>query len=512
MPPPPPSSPRGLALCALLPLLLSPRDARASSAIAPSARVPPLAGAPRPSSLPPAAGELLSSSAAAAAASCNLTAVNTFGFDWTTRVKEYPDGLAVNLTQCQVVCCALSDCVGYAWRDGGSGPASDICWPVASYTKLDPNSDPAYWIGVPPLPPQPSPGPPQPTPATWLPRIAAADMLYSPQDEMLPSTSLPMVGNGMLATQIMSDSIWVSGLYNGHLDTVSHRARIPATNAVPAPGLESAAALDVREATYFRRSWLDPAAPGACTAASKTSCSNAATRIFIEQRWFAHRALPSVLVMEVQILPGGNGADKGVGADAGADAPPFAMLLLANEPGAPSGDISFVPVPPSVPGNAPYTIVNGSTMIPEASYSPLLAACVLTSVFPPSGMLAVPAGEPYATAFFITVIRTTVETPAAELVDAAEADYAAAAALAADGKLRSSHIAEWAETVWAPAGFETDRFDTARAVNSSLYAIVSSFRVDRPWSSAPGGLTNGYDGHSFWGTFCPAARQPTTPL
>ena len=58
-------------------------------------------------------------------------------------------------------------------------------------------------------------------------------------------------------------------------------------------------------------------------------------------------------------------------------------------------------------------------------------------------------------------------------------------------------MAEWADTIW-PAGFETDRADLALAVNTSLYAILSSVRNDRPFGLSPGGLTAGYNGHSFW--------------
>merc|ERR1712226_1193038 len=39
----------------------------------------------------------------------------------------------------------------------------------------------------------------------------------------------------------------------------------------------------------------------------------------------------------------------------------------------------------------------------------------------------------------------------------------------------------------------------AVALNSSLYAILSSIRADGPaFSISPGGLTNGYNGHVFW--------------
>ena len=110
-------------------------------------------------------------------------------------------------------------------------------------------------------------------------------------------------------------------------------------------------------------------------------------------------------------------------------------------------------------------------------------------------MLYVSPSAPTETFFFVTVIRTSIETAPSDLLAAAEADYAAASALAQAGTLHSTHVAEWAETIWA-SGFETDRFDVARAVNSSLYAILSSIRNDRPFGSAPGGLTAGYNGHA----------------
>ena len=456
-----------------------------------------VAAAPAAPPPPPARA----AAAAASGSSCkNLTTTNTQDWAATTRSAAFPDGApGLDLPGCLALCCATGDCALFAFLDGGSGkPADNSCWPLSGAAGLGPASNPRHFIGLPP------PAPPVPPPASWAPRIAAGDMLYAGEDASVPPSQLPMLGNGLLATQVMSDSIWLSGVFNGYLTQApSHRARVPATNAVAAPGVQSGAALDVREATYFRRSYIDPSPPGACTAAATQSCSNAPARIVVEQRWYAHRALPSLLVMEVQVLPpdgsggGGGGGDTdraGGGGDTdraggGGDAPqPFAMLRLVNSPGAPSADLRLSPV--ALPAGLPYSAVNGSTLVAETNSSGLQALCVLTTDLPASGALPVSAGDPYATAFFFTIVRTSIETAPAQLVAAVQADHAQAAALAAQGALRSSHVAEWAETVW-PAGYETDRFDVARAVNSSLYAIVSSFRVDRPFGLAPGGLTNG---------------------
>ena len=39
----------------------------------------------------------------------------------------------------------------------------------------------------------------------------------------------------------------------------------------------------------------------------------------------------------------------------------------------------------------------------------------------------------------------------------------------------------------------------ALAANASLFAILSSLREEWAYGLAPGGLTNAYNGHSFWG-------------
>ena len=404
------------------------------------------------------------------------------------------DGVA-SPEACQALCAARAGCDLYSFcptLGAGGCPVAGGCWyyPLRELPNCEKNQ--ASWTSG--WRPAPSPPPPVPPPAAWLPRIAAGDMLYAARDDDVLPEHMPMVGNGFLATQVSSTDVWVSGLFNGY-QTVgpSHRARVPSTIAVAAPGQPGPAALDVREATYYRRSYLDPSPPGTCTAASTASCSNAPARIWIEQRLYAHRAIPSLLVMEVQVVPDAADAAPAAAAAAAAQAAPFAMLALSNKAGGPSADVGFAPVP--LPPDAPYTIVNGSTHIAESNTSGLQAVALLTSLLP--AVLAVPAADPHATFAFLTVARTSIETPPGGLVAAVQADFATAAALAAAGTLHAAHIAEWAATVW-PAGFGTDRGDVARAVNTSIYAILSSVRNDRPYGLSPGGLTSGYNGHSFW--------------
>jgi hypothetical protein len=330
------------------------------------------------------------------------------------------------------------------------------------------------------------PSPPSNLPSDWVESYLQADLLFAPSDSSVNPSQLPEIGNGFLATQLMTESIWVSGLFNGYLtETPSHRARIPATNAISAPGTESAAALHIRNATYYRRSYIDPSG-GTCSLTSTDSCSNAAARIIIEQRWYAHRSLPSLMVMELQILPTSSTTNP-------PDATVFAMLKLTNHPGGPSGDINFTTV--NTDPNSPYTILNGTTLIAETNSSSLQAVSIVTTNLPSSGLLAIDVLNPFDTTYFFTVIRTTIETAANDLVEAALVDYEAAEGLSISGTLHSTHVAEWASTIWT-VGYETDRFDVAQAVNSSIYAILSSVRNDRPFGLSPGGLTTGYNGHS----------------
>jgi hypothetical protein len=394
------------------------------------------------------------------------------------RVAALPDGIPHSSpAACCAACNAQPDCVAWALDTGSGG----TCWPLASYKGTVPAQNRVF--GGPPTPPPPPPPPPPPT--DWAAKVLARDMLYTASDAHVDPNNMPMIGSGFVATQIMSDSIWVAGLFNGYLTRdPSHRARLPATAAVAAPGTPGPAALDMREATYYRRSFLDPSPPGACTDASAVSCSNAPARITIEQRWYAHRSRPAVMVLEVQVLADAN-APRGVNASA-----PFAMLLLRNNPGDASADLSLAPTSGAPPGS---TMLCGMTRVGETNTSGTQSLCVLTSTLPATP-LRVDASAPYATATFLTVVRTSIETAVPQLTAAAAADYNAATAAAVNGSLHAEHVAEWAATIW-PSGFETDRADLALAVNSSLYAILSSVRNDRPFGLSPGGLTAGYHGH-----------------
>jgi hypothetical protein len=396
------------------------------------------------------------------------------------RSAKFPNGVNTKtVAGCCAACDGASDCLGFVYA-----PAEQDCWPLAAYDALVPVSSDRIFGGKLPAPPPP----PSPPPPDWAQRVAVHDMLFASSDTSINPSHMPEVGNGFLATQVMGGSVFCAGLFNGYLTKdPSHRARLPATNAIRAPGDPGPAGLDVRQATYYRRSTLAPSPKGACTAASARSCTNAAVNVTIEQRWYAHRARPAVLVHEVQILPNASAASQD---------PLFAVLTLENTSGGDSADLTLAPSTTTPPAGTAMRC--GSTRVAETNASALQSLCILTTLLP-SPALQVPSSAAFATYFHFTVVRTSIETAPGDLEAATIAEYSAALGAASAGRLHAEHVEEWDQTIWA-SGFETDRGDLAAAVNSSLYAILSSVRNDREFGLSPGGLTGGYNGHGFWDT------------
>ena len=106
---------------------------------------------------------------------------------------------------------------------------------------------------------------------------------------------MPSVANGYIGTVIYSDTVHVSGVYNGkaypkkypiypiYLYQHPHRARIPSTASINfkirrTPG-NSSYALDVREGVFYK--WFE------------------AVNLTVEQRIYAHRSRKNLLVVEI---------------------------------------------------------------------------------------------------------------------------------------------------------------------------------------------------------------------
>jgi hypothetical protein len=390
-------------------------------------------------------------------------------------------------------------------------------------------------------------GVPRSIPPEWRPDAEGASLLYVESDGGLPGSQMPAVGNGYLATQIGSDALYVAGVFNGAAtEAPSHRARIPSPVNFRAPGNQQHAALHLREATYYRRSWIPaykdawfgfaPCGPWWANTAADSCTASSASKLWVEQRWYAHRVLRSVLVHEVEVI-----GDDGTVAEAmegrhlrrgpvyrkpyaspedvvrdgeaisdPGNPRPLALLKMVNNPGPPSPDIVFHDMTESYRRvhdgcGTVWSLRVGNIKAPETADSEVVAVAVLSSgPIPHDGHLAVTkSGVAYP---LITVVKTSLDLPPGThagsledaLVAAAVDDYRMATWLAQDGLLHATHLAAWGD-LWRAGVSVGGRPDIAPLLNASLYSILSNTRADWPWGASPGGLsTNGCECAAGW--------------
>lgn len=180
-----------------------------------------------------------------------------------------------------------------------------------------------------------------PPPNEWSSRIQNFDAFYNTDDSLTEFSKqyLPALANGYLSNNegVKCDTMFVSGIYNGESTSPSHRARFPATFAISVTNSSARGVLlDIRQAIYYKRG----AVPG---------CE-------YELRWYAHRALRHLYVMEIDINLI-DGFDK-------------CQLNITNNQGLPSEDISF---------NANETTNGILSTCGKTKYPKLLTVLVLLS-------------------------------------------------------------------------------------------------------------------------------------
>jgi protein-glucosylgalactosylhydroxylysine glucosidase len=340
-------------------------------------------------------------------------------------------------------------------------------------------------------------------PSEWLGEIEQANMLFACDESGVQL--FPVIGNGYLATNVNSQDLYLSGVFNGFSsDTPSHRARLqsPANTHVEGATV-IAAALNILQGTYVRR-YLVPYSPD-CSAGS--SCSTEPSGSVVQVTFLAHRVRRQVVATLVELLePRGQ-----------------VFLSLSTDPGPASSDVALE----TVPGFPPSMFaLNGSTLVPETNDSSVTAVAVVGYTLPaamqlndssPSHLTVVA----YATALDAmdalllerevnasTVARRRLANPT-ELIDSALEAVVGAVGDWQNGTLLSSHAQAWG-ALWSGGIEFQGRSDLQKASNASMYAILSTVREDRPYSLSPGGLgTNGYNGHTFWDA-CSFMSPPVT--
>lgn len=277
----------------------------------------------------------------------------------------------------------------------------------------------------------------------------------------------PSVGNGYLATTVYSDTVYVSGIFNGRgTKTPSHRARIPSTAAIivrsnlTSNATQELFRLNVEQGVFYHRLVVQ--------------------NFTLEQKIYAHRVHQHLLVTEISLQ--NNMRDT-------------VSLFLTNVFGPPSADIEFQrdDFPCKSQNDPKIDAMSGYIRITEEPDSPREGVAVIWGDIPPR-MLIKPSASTQ-TFFFITAIATSLD--AKDFVTSAREAYAAA--MEKPEELLASHVQAWRE-IWSAGRIEVEgNLTLAQTISGSLYYTLSSLRPSWIFGLSPGGLaTDGYDGHVFW--------------
>ena len=333
----------------------------------------------------------------------------------------------------------------------------------------------------------------------WAAKIARSDALFTADDRNLTWRQVPPLGNGMIGTAPGSPLIHLQGV-------VSNNTRAWLTSQLPSASLSSknmslaGALLDLREGTYLRRYH------------AASGCD-----FLLEQRWFAHRKLPALFVMEVEVnIPCGCkwlGSRLTVSVSQRiAPPPPGVNPGGVCKPGSKVDGIGgqidnkvckkttirMETVANTTASGHAAVVSVGTTLEPEGDMPIINVSRVETAVPPRLEFSAATCGAPQ-TQRFVSAIRSSVSTPGAvtgsDVRAAAERDYDAAMVAEGDA-LRNAHV-EAMSALWE-SGIEVGDSELAPVVNSSLYILLTGLRAMYNFSCCPTGLSDsGWFGTAF---------------
>ena len=247
----------------------------------------------------------------------------------------------------------------------------------------------------------------------------------------------PSVGNGYLATTVYSDTIYVSGIFNGRgTETPSHRARIPSTSAivvrtnVTSNTTEELFSLNVEQGVFYHRLNID--------------------NFTLEQRIYAHRVHQHLLVTEIALQ---NKMRDTV------------SLFMTNVFGPPSVDIEFQrdDFPRTSQNDPKINAMSGYIKITEEPTSRREGVAVVWGDIPPR--LEIQPSSQTQTFYFITAIATSLDTE--DFMTSARQAYTKA--LENPEELLESHVQAWKE-LWDEGRIEVEgNLTLAQTISGSLY-------------------------------------------
>eukprot|EP01060_Flectonema_neradi_P022022 TRINITY_DN3019_c2_g2_i1.p1 TRINITY_DN3019_c2_g2~~TRINITY_DN3019_c2_g2_i1.p1 ORF type:complete len:696 (+),score=137.70 TRINITY_DN3019_c2_g2_i1:75-2162(+) len=295
-------------------------------------------------------------------------------------------------------------------------------------------------------------------PSDWVKDYENADLMFSDRSS---EQYMPEVGNGNIAAAMLSDTMYMAGVFCGHTpplskgQTLSHRAGLtsPIKGLLKTPTTNQVHALHIRKGMFLSRYTLKDDSQ-------------------LEMRYYAHRTNKSLLVTEFNWW--GNSDETTIEFES---PKPVCSKCFGNE--IINTTQSTYGLVTTWTATTQGTETNGTTVTVSMSYvvgTQKLQIKNATSVV------------------FLSAFRNTLDsnTPGLDSLS----DWLAGMKTAVP-QLHDSHVTEWKE-LWT-GGLEVDRFDVARAFNTSMYFILSSVRNDVHHSLSPGGLaSDGYWGHSFW--------------
>ncbi|XP_013201193.2 protein-glucosylgalactosylhydroxylysine glucosidase [Amyelois transitella] len=297
-----------------------------------------------------------------------------------------------------------------------------------------------------------------------------------PADDRL----MPSIGNGHIATNIFSDTVYMNGVYNGRKGE-SHRARIPGwanirlNSTLTHFPYSPVYSLDTKEGVFKVQVDRD--------------------RSIVTQRIYAHRFYTRAIVNQIQVV-------------AKPHTDPNFMhheiwIAIKQMPGPDSEDIAFEPHTPEIFEGRTLWSTCGKTREPEDyEYQkyPVEVCAYWTSV---PDHLVVPQHGSRVITFAMTVDhnRTVARD---ELIKV----------LQEDGEdLYTKHVAHWRK-LYQHAGMEIEgNLKLSKIVNGIWYYYLSSLpseesyhRPEKFFGLSPTGLARGgsnfddYEGHNFWDT------------
>ncbi|CAG4943725.1 unnamed protein product [Colias eurytheme] len=308
----------------------------------------------------------------------------------------------------------------------------------------------------------------------------------SERDDIFSTHTLPTddrfmasIGNGHVATNVFSDTIYMNGLYNGRKGE-SRRARIPAWSNIR---LNSTLTHHPYSPVYS----LD-------TKRGVFKVTVDRDRSTVTQRIYAHRYYTRAIVNQIEVVPKTHVDPNFIHHEI--------WITIKQLPGPQSSDIDFAsPTPEIIEGRPSWRSCGKTRVAEDPEYQPMLVdVCAYWTSVPDH--LVVPQHRPRVFTFVMTVDNDQ---------DVARKEFVKV--LQADGdELFDKHVEEWGK-LYQEASMEIEgNLKLSKIVNGIWYYYLSSLPsheshqpAERFFGLSPTGLARGgsltdYEGHNFWDT------------